>query len=200
MVITLYIQIIQPPANQSFNNLTKVSAPWNQVNKSSSPDHSHSVSPTFPHECTAIKMLISPIQQERSIGCSYCHGWPRLQHETYIEDASDALRFEELSTGRVVIAAEIQKLRQNLGRKSTCRRYLLRRLLQAVPADPTNLPVLELVVMATHETRILPLSFPIHRDHHPHQTNSSPPPSLLSFSPPLFNPQNQTLDSSTPIP
>ena len=122
-------------------------------------------------------MLTSSFQQGRSIGYCYCHWQPGLQHETYIEDASDSLRFEKLSTGCVVIAAEIQKLRQNLGRESTRRRYLLRRLLQAVPADPTNLPVLELVVMATHETRILPLSFPIHLVHLPTPHQFPPPPS-----------------------
>lgn len=158
------------------------------------------MSPTFPHTHRAIKMLTSSFQQERSIGYSYCHWQPGLQHETYIEDASDSLRFEKLSTGRVVIAAEIQKLRQNLGRESTCRRYLLGRLLQAVPADPTNLPVLELVVMATHETRILPLSFPIHLVHLPHHTNSSPTlKTPLSLSTPPQTHQNQTLASSTDL-
>ena len=45
MVIGLYIQLIPAPANQSYNNLTKV-----KIIKSSSPNHFNSMSLTFyPH-------------------------------------------------------------------------------------------------------------------------------------------------------
>jgi hypothetical protein len=79
---------------------------------------------------------------------------------TDIEDAGDVLRLEQLRARRIVVAAQVQELRQNFRRERALLRALLRGLLQPVPADPAHLPVLELVVMPAHEARILPLPLP----------------------------------------
>lgn len=81
---------------------------------------------------------------------------------TNIENSRNPLGLEKLSPRRIVIAAQVEELGQDLSRKGADldRRRLLRHSGHAVTADLADLAFLILVVVAAHAARVLTLPLP----------------------------------------
>lgn len=79
----------------------------------------------------------------------------------YVENTRDSLSLEKLGARGVVVAAQVEKLRQDLGRKgANLDRRFLGNSRNTVAADATDLSLLVFVIVATNPTWILPLPLP----------------------------------------
>lgn len=120
-------------------------------------------------------MKLNGIEKERKKGMK--------ETKAYIEDVGDALGLEELGSGSIIVAAEVEEIGEDLGGEGTGGEgEALGGGGHPVAADPADFALLVLVVVPTNTTRVFSLPLP-HRLLFPKQTKLNQTKVPISQSP-----------------